>query len=113
MEIENALIDTGATILSLHKDQIDKLGLIYSGKIRVKTANGAIERNIYGVARISIMGREADFDVMEVPDDVPVLVGYLILERLDFVPDPIQRRLISNPAHGGEYAVDMYSVINF
>jgi len=108
IEIENALVDTRATMLSLHKHQIDDLGLIYSGKIRVRTANGPIERNVYGVARVEIMGRTADFDVMEIPDDVPVLVGYLILERLDFVLDPKQQKLIPNPAHDGEYALDMY-----
>jgi len=105
------LVDTGATMLSLHKNQIDELGLIYSGKIRVRTANGPIERKVYGVARVEIMGRAADFDVMEIPDDVPVLVGYLILERLDFVPDPNQQKLIPNPAHDGEYALDMYPIV--
>lgn len=113
LEIENALVDTGATILSLHKHQIDELGLKYVDKIKVRTANGPIERSVYGVARVEIMGREADFDVMEVPDDVPVLVGYIILEQLDFVPDPKQQKLIPNPAHDGEYALDMYWGINF
>jgi len=111
IKIENALVDTGVTMLSLHKNQIDELGLQYLRKIRVRTANGPIERNIYGVARVEIMGRAANFDVMEIPDDVPVLVGYLILEQLDFVPDPNQQKLIPNPAHDGEYALDMYPIV--
>jgi predicted aspartyl protease len=111
IEIENAMVDTGVTMLSLHKHQIDELGLKYMGKIKVRTANGSIERNIYGVARVEIMGRAANFDVMEIPDDVPVLVGYLILEQLDFVPDPNQQKLIPNPAHDGEYALDMYPIV--
>ena len=106
--IENALVDTGATMLNLHKNQIDELGLKYLRKMRVKTANGSIERNIYGVASVEIMGREAEFDVLEIPDDVPVLVGYIILEQLDFVADPIQQKLVPNPAHDGEYALDLY-----
>jgi len=113
IEIENALVDTGATMLNLHKNQIDELGLKYLRKMRVKTANGSIERNIFGVASVEIMGREAEFDVLEIPDDVPVLVGYIILEQLDFVPDPKQQKLIPNLAHDGEYALDMYLGINF
>lgn len=111
IEIEDALVDTGATMLCIHKDQIEELGLKYVGTMKVRTANGPIERNVYGVGRVEIMGREADFDVMEIPDDVPVLVGYVILEQLDFVPDPKQQKLIPNPAHGGEYAIDMYEKI--
>jgi len=111
LKIENALVDTGATMLSLHKHQIDELGLQYLRKIRVRTANGPIERNVYGVAQVEIMDREAEFDVMEISDEVPVLVGYLVLEQLDFVPDPIQQKLIPNPAHDGEYALDMYPIV--
>ena len=37
-------------------------------------------------------------DVMEVPDDAPVLTGQLPLEQLDFVVDLQSRTLIGNPA---------------
>jgi hypothetical protein len=47
-------------------------------------------------------------DVMEVPDDVPVLIGQLPLEELDFVVDPLKGALIGNPAHGGEQMYDLY-----
>ncbi len=47
-------------------------------------------------------------DVMEVPDEVPVLIGQLPLERLDFVVDLRSRSLISNPAHGGEHVYELY-----
>jgi hypothetical protein len=45
---------------------------------------------------------------MEVPDDVPVLIGQVPLEQLDFVVDLQARRLIGNPAHGGEHIIEMY-----
>jgi hypothetical protein len=45
---------------------------------------------------------------MEVPDDVPVLIGQIPLEHLDFVVYPRKRRLIGNPAHGGEQMFEMY-----
>jgi len=108
IEIKNALIDTGAAMLNLHKDQINELGLKFLRKIKVKTSNGSPERNVFGVARVEIQRREGEFDVLEVPNDVPVLVGYLILEQLDFVANTSTQKLISNPSHDGEYALDLY-----
>ncbi|MBM4079525.1 MAG: aspartyl protease [Planctomycetes bacterium] len=108
IEIKNAIVDTGAAMLNLHRDQIEALGLKFLRKVKVRTANGSPERNVYGVARVEIQGREGEFDVLEAPDDVPVLVGYIVLEQLDLVADTSNHRLLSNPAHGGEYALDLY-----
>ncbi len=46
-------------------------------------------------------------DTMEVPDDVPVLIGQIPLEMLDLVVDLPGRRLIGNPAHGGEHILEL------
>jgi hypothetical protein len=54
------------------------------------------------------MGRDCPLDVMEVPDSVPVLIGQLAVERLDFVVDPQGQRLIGNTAHGGEHIIEAY-----
>jgi predicted aspartyl protease len=108
IEVKGALVDTGAAMLSLHPEQIERLGLVFLRKVKVKTANGPVERRVFGVARVEIEGREGEFDVLEVPGDVPVLVGYIVLEQLDFVVDTLSQRLIPNPAHGGEYALDQY-----
>jgi hypothetical protein len=45
---------------------------------------------------------------MEVPDGVPVLIGQIPLEALDLVVDLRGRRLIGNPAHGGEHVLELY-----
>lgn len=108
IEVKDALVDTGAAMLGLHKDQIERLGLIYLRKVFLKTANGLVERDLFGVARVEIEGREGEFDVVQLPDDVPVLVGYIVLEQLDFVVSPSIQRLIPNPASKGKYALDMY-----
>jgi hypothetical protein len=47
-------------------------------------------------------------DVVEVPDSVPVLIGQLPLEHLDFVIDMKAQTLIGNPRHGGEHVYEMY-----
>jgi len=50
--------------------------------------------------------------VMEVPDDVPVLIGQLPLEHLDLVVDLRSRSLIGNPAHGGEHVYELYFTVD-
>ncbi len=54
------------------------------------------------------MGRTATFDVAEVPEECPNPIGQLPLERLDFVLDLRGQRIIPNPAHDGEFQIDMY-----
>lgn len=44
-------------------------------------------------------------DNPEIPDDCLVLIGRFPLEGLDFVVDPVGRRLIGNPEHGGEHMI--------
>jgi len=36
------------------------------------------------------------------------LLGYLVLEALDFVVDTNQQKVIPNPSHNGEWLIDMY-----
>ena len=51
-------------------------------------------------------------DVMEVPDDVPVLIRQLPLEQLDIVIDLRSRTLIGNPTHGGEHVFELYGLVD-
>ena len=57
--------------------------------------------------RLTVQGRQCTVDVMEVDDDCPVLIGCYTLELLDFVVDPVGRRLIGNPEHGGQQILDL------
>ena len=106
--ILDALVDTGATSLSLPKRIIKQLGLEKTGKRRVRTSGGVRVAAIYSPVNITIQGRSCFLDVTEVPDDVPVLIGQIPLEQLDFVVDPCQRKLIGHPAHGGEHMYEQY-----
>jgi hypothetical protein len=63
---------------------------------------------MYDAVRLTIQGRECTVDVMEVPDNVPMLVGQIPLEFLDFVIDPRSQSLVGNPAHGGEHILELY-----
>jgi len=106
--IPDALVDTGATLLSLPIRLIQQLGLSRFTTKRVTSSAGISELGIYQAVRLTIQGRSCTMDVMEVPDGVPVLIGPLPLEHLDFVVDLRSRTLIGNPAHGGEHMYEMY-----
>ena len=108
VEVGDALVDTGATILSMPKRLIAQLGLDPIRTRQARTSAGPITVQIYGTARLTIQGRECTTDVSELPDDCPVLIGQVPLELLDFVVDPIGQRLIGNPAHGGEQMIELY-----
>ena len=106
--VPDALVDTGATMLSLPTRMIRQLGLSKSWTRQVTTSKGTSEADVYSSVKLTIKGRECPMDVIEVPDDVPVLIGQIPLEYLDFVVDPQSRTLIGNPAHGGEQMYEMY-----
>jgi predicted aspartyl protease len=106
--VPDALVDTGATMLSLPTRMIRQLGLSKSWTRQVTTSRGTSNADVYSSVKLTIKGRECPMDVLEVPDDVPVLIGQIPLEYLDFVVDPQSRSLIRNPAHGGEQMYEMY-----
>jgi clan AA aspartic protease len=106
--VDDALVDTGATLLSLPSRLIQQLGLKERRRKRVISSAGPTEAIMYDPVRLTIQGRECTLDVLEVPDTVPVLIGQIPLEHLDFVIDPRSRTLIGNPAHGGEHVYEMF-----
>ena len=108
VEIEDALVDTGATTLSMPKRLIEQIGLLPFRARPVRTSAGPKMVQIYGVARLTIGGRDCAVDVMQAADDCPVLIGQVPLELLDLVVDCGAQRLIGNPAHGGEHTYESY-----
>lgn len=106
--VPDALVDTGATLLSLPTHLIEQLGLARVSSKRVTSSIGLSEANVYEAVRLTILGRTCTMDVMEVPDGVPVLIGQLPLEHLDLVVDLRSRTLVGNPAHGGEHIYELY-----
>ncbi len=87
---------------------IKELGLSQTGTRRVLSSAGPAEAAIYEAVRLTIRGRSCTMDVLEVPDGVPVLIGQIPLEHLDFVIDMRSHTLIGNPAHNGEHVYELY-----
>lgn len=106
--VPDALVDTGATMLSMPTSLIQQLGLESRYTKRVRSSIGVGEAAVYAAVRLTIQGRNCTMDVMEVPDGTPVLIGQLPLEQLDFVVDLQSGSLIGNPAHGGEQMFELY-----
>ena len=100
--VKDALVDTGATRLSLPKSLIQHLGLRPVNQTKSRTANGIVERTIYSEVKFTVLGRAGSMEVTDLLDDAPILVGHYVMELLDLVVDP-KRGLIYNPAHGDDW----------
>ena len=107
VEVES-LVGTGATRLYLKPSVIKKLGLQRVDAVRSQTTNGEAVRFKYEPVQLELMGRKENFDVIEVPESVPNLLGQVPLEVLDLVVDSKRQKLIPNPAHGGEQMTEEY-----
>src|SRR5262249_14842128 len=89
VEVTDALVDTGASTLSLPKRLIARLGLYQMRTRQARTSAGLVTLQMYGTVRLTIQGRDWTGDVVEVPDECPTLIGQLPLGGLDFVVDPV------------------------
>jgi len=97
IEVE-AVIDTGATMLVLPQNLIEKLDLRKMREATVRYANNKTEvRSIYGVVTVEIKGRAGEFNVLAEAEGSQPLVGQIVLEQLDLVIDPSARTVMPNP----------------
>ena len=107
VEVE-ALVDTGATRLYLKPSVIRALGLEAVDSVVSQTTNGPAKRSVYEPVRLDLMGRYGNFDVVDIGENVPNLLGQIPLEYLDFVVDSKNRKLIPNPEHGDKQMSEEY-----
>jgi clan AA aspartic protease len=94
-----ALVDTGATMLILPADVVERLGLSVRGHRKVRYADDRIETVPWvGPVKMEIRGREALGSALVIPAGSTPLIGQIPLEEMDFVVDPKSRELRPNPA---------------
>jgi predicted aspartyl protease len=108
IEVENALVDTGAKYVSMPKKMIQQLGLEQFATRPATTAAGDVACHLYSSVRLEMQGRECNIDVAEVAETCPVIIGYFALELLDFIVDPRSQRVIPSPEHGGQQVIELY-----
>ena len=92
------------------KNLIERLGLEPVRTRKAMTPTGPVTVQMYGTVRLTIQDRDCTTDVTELPNECPVLIGQIPLEQLDFIVDLQGRRLIGNPAHGGEQMIELYAL---
>jgi predicted aspartyl protease len=107
VEVADALVDTDVLLLGLPKRLIDKLGLLPSHPRTIRMVGGTVTIHVYHPVRLTVQERDCDCEVMELDDDLPVLVGRIPLQALDFVIDPTGQRLVGGPEHGGRHMIDI------
>ncbi|EGK83648.1 aspartyl protease [Microcoleus vaginatus PCC 9802] len=92
--LDNVVVDTRATLLSLPALIISQLGLRQVGERDVETSAGIKKGRIFAGAQIIVEGREGRFDCLELPEGVSaVLLGVIPMEELGLEPDLKNRRL--------------------
>lgn len=106
IEVDDAFIDPRSTMLAMPRRLIGRLGL-RPGR-RAPMVAGNADALVYGIVRLTVQGRDCNVEVLEVPDEGPVIIGLVPLTLLDFVIDPAGQRLIGNPAHGGEQMIELF-----
>jgi predicted aspartyl protease len=107
VDVTDALIDTGATGLSVPRRLIAQLGLSALRTRPARTIAGNVEVSIYRAVRLTIQGRDCISDVGEIGDEFPVVIGQVPLELMDWVVDLKRQQLTGNPEHGGEQMIDI------
>jgi predicted aspartyl protease len=102
----DALVDTGAVKFYLKSSVIKELGLHPVGEVKSRTMSNRSEaRTVFSPVALEIQGRTGRFDVVEIPDSLPNIIGQIPLEDLDWVVDCRNQKLIPNPEHkNGELA---------
>jgi len=89
------VVDSGASRLVLPPSVAKHLGLIPSGKIRVRSADRRSgTRDVVKGVYVRILGRDGTFTAAIEPKRRTALVGAIVLEDLDFLLDSGRERLV-------------------
>ena len=95
-----ALVDTDAGLFYLQRGLVKRLGLRPIDKVMSRTMSNRVEeRRVCSPVELLLAGRTGLFRVVEIPDELPNLIGQIPLEELDLVVDLRKRRVMPNPEH--------------
>jgi len=94
------LVDSGATTLCLPADLVAALGLRYKKDAVAETPTGHHLIRVFGLATVSLMGRDNTFECVELPEGSPPLIGVYVLEGLGIEPNLREEVLELRPETG-------------
>ena len=92
------MADTGAVMLALPEDVVVRLGVPVVDSITTIYADGRRgELPVTDTLTIRIGDRRMGTECIVVPEGAEALVGQLVMERLDLIPDPLNQTLGPRP----------------
>ena len=96
--VVRAVADTGAVMLALPEDVVGQLGVSVIDSAAFTYADGRRgELPIAGPVSICIGNRSTVARCVVVPTGADALVGQLVMEELDLIPDPLNQTLGPRP----------------
>lgn len=107
-----AMVDTGANVMGLYQNDIDRLGYnpTQSSTHAVTTGHGIKQARIYPGLEFELLERNAFHDAMVIDDSLPRIIGVTLLETLDLAVNPNSGRVIFNPEHGEQWTRKWLSI---
>src|SRR5215475_11756430 len=89
------VVDTGAVSLVLPAAVVKQLGLPKGSRTKVRYADGRkATRDVVDDAYLEILGRHSTFQAIVEPKREDALIGAIVLEALDLLPDCRGERLV-------------------
>ncbi len=101
VELDDVLVDTGVTVLSLPGPIIQQLGLSPLKEVLTSTAAGYQRATVFQDAKISLMGREGVFQCLELPGGDNPLLGVIPMEELGVAIDLQKQEITLLPMEPG------------
>lgn len=96
----NALVDSGAYMLSINEEIKLQLGLDVFDVQEAELADGSLRTiEIVGPVEVHFENRKTVVNAAVLPGNVEPLLGAIPMEDMDVLIDPRQQKLIVNPAH--------------
>lgn len=97
----SGVVDTGASRLVLPVSVVTALGLSPTGQITVRFADGRQDqKEIVGDIQVQINDRSSVFTAVLEPGRSDALIGAIVLEELDLIPDCTAQKLVPRYPHG-------------
>jgi predicted aspartyl protease len=100
VDLDDVLVDTGATHLCLPIDVIERLGLRPARTVRLETANGEVEARIFRTVQVALLGRFFEGPCVELPAGSRPLLGGIPMEGMGIEPELSTRTLRLLPDSG-------------
>ncbi len=91
--LDDVLVDTGATLLWLPRETVVALGAEPLREVNVNTATGLERTRIFRDIELSVLGRPATVECLELPGSQQPLLGVQTLEALGIEIDLQKQQL--------------------